>query len=137
MFNWFQKKKRATVLLVDDESAVILPLKERLEANDYEVITACNGQQGLVRAITRHPDLILLDTNMPYMTGIQMLERLREHHAGRHMTVMMVTGCKVIDNVNNADKLGVEDYVTKPFNTHELMMKIENLLQRKGVLEPV
>ena len=133
MFNWFQKKKRATVLLVDDEPAVIAPLKERLEENDYEVITAYNGQQGLLRALSRNPDIILLDTNMPFMDGIEMLERLREHPAGRHIAVVMVTGCKIIDNINQADKLNIEDYVTKPYNTHELIMKIEQILQQKGV----
>ena len=136
MFGFFSKRKRARLLIVDDEPSIIDPLKERLETSGYEVVTASNGQQGLIRAVKYVPQLIILDTNMPYMDGPEMLERLRENPDLRHTAVIMLTACRTIENLDRTDKLRVEDYVTKPFDTHDLITRIEKVLIKNGILEP-
>jgi len=136
MFGFFNKKKRVRLLIVDDERTVVDTLKERLETSGYEVITASNGQQGLIRAAKYAPQLIILDTNMPYMDGPEMLERLRENPVLRNTAVIMLTACRTIENLDRTDKLQVADYITKPFDSHDLITRIEKVLVKHGILEP-
>jgi DNA-binding response OmpR family regulator len=133
MFGLFGKKKRAKILLVDDDACVVQTLRERLEMNDYAVITACNGRQGLKKALDHKPDIVLLDNDMPIMDGREMLERLRENPRGRDICVIMVTAASLIQDIDHADKCGVDDYILKPFKTHELVLKIEAVLENRGV----
>jgi DNA-binding response OmpR family regulator len=134
MFSFFRKKKRARLLIVDDEQPLVATLRDRLEMAGYEVLTAANGREGLAAAIAESPDLILLDTMMPDMDGHEMLEHLRENPASRDISVIMVTACNLIEDINRADRFGVDEYVVKPFNAHDLMGKIETILERKGVI---
>ena len=134
MFGLFSKKKRARILLVDDDESVVEPLRERLEQSDFEVILAHNGREGLEKAISVDPDIILLDNYMPIMTGPEALERLREHPKGKDLSVIMVTAANRIADIDDADKCGIEDYIIKPFKTHDLIGKIEAIMERKKVL---
>jgi DNA-binding response OmpR family regulator len=133
MFGLFGKKKRATVLLVDDETSIVHVLRERLETCGYAVITAYNGREGLKKALRRKPDVVLLDNDMPIMSGKEMLERLRENPEGRNISVIMVTMASLIRDIEHADKCGVDDYIIKPFNTHDLILKIESILESKKI----
>jgi DNA-binding response OmpR family regulator len=103
---------------------------------DFHVITAANGKEGLEKAVNMHPDLILLDTMMPVMDGHQMLEQLREHPKGRNISVIMVTACGLIDDIDKADSFNVDAYVIKPFSAHDLIAKMRDILERKGILVP-
>jgi len=131
MFGLFGRKKRAKILLVDDDFSIIQTLRERLEMCDYAVITACNGRQGLKKAMDHRPDIVLLDNDMPVMDGREMLERLRENPHSRDICVIMVTGAGLMQDINHADKYGVVDYILKPFNTHDLVLKIEAVLETR------
>ena len=133
MFGIFGRKKRAQILLIDDDISITHTLRERLEMCDYAVITACNGQQGLKKALDHQPDIVLLDSDMPVMDGREMLERLRENPRGRDIRVIMVTAANLIQDIDHADKCGVDDYILKPFKTHELILKIEAILENRGV----
>jgi two-component system sensor histidine kinase ChiS len=137
MFGLFGKKKRAKILLVDDDPSVIQPLRERLEMSDFAVIAASNGREGLEKALDAKPDIILLDNNMPVMNGLEMLERLRENPKGRDICVIMVTAAGRIEDIDHADKCGVDDYIIKPFNTHDLIVKIEAILETRRTLAEV
>jgi two-component system, OmpR family, response regulator len=133
MFGLFNRKKRAKILLVDDDFSITQTLRERLEMCDYAVITACNGQQGLKKALAYKPDIVLLDNDMPVMDGREMLERLRENPSGRDICVIMVTAAGLIQDIDHADKCGVDDYILKPFKTHDLVLKIEAILENRGM----
>lgn len=137
MFGLFGRKKRAKILLVDDDFSIVETLRERLEMCDYAVITAYNGQQGLKKALDHRPDIVLLDNDMPVMDGREMLERLRENPRGRDICVIMVTGAGLIQDINHGDKCGVDDYILKPFNTHDLVLKIEAILETRNVVVKV
>jgi DNA-binding response OmpR family regulator len=137
MFGIFGKKKRAKILLVDDDLSVIHALRERLEMSGFAVIAASDGREGLEKALNMKPDIILLDNNMPVMNGREMLERLRENPKGRDICVIMVTAAGHIEDIDHADKCGVDDYIIKPFNTHDLILKIEAILETRRTLAEV
>jgi two-component system alkaline phosphatase synthesis response regulator PhoP len=125
------KKKTATILVVDDEPDLVSTIKTRLEWNQFNVETAANGQDGLEKAESVRPDLVLLDCNTPVMSGIEMLEQMRQNRKLKDIPVIMVTAvCEPYD-IAAAGSLGVTEYVTKPFDFADLMEKITQILDKK------
>jgi CheY-like chemotaxis protein len=136
MLKWFQKNKKnrePKILIVDDEPDYVSTIRCRLEWNNYEVSTASNGKEGLEKATAEKPDLILLDTSMPVMNGHEMLERLRQHPDMQQIPVIMVTALCEIQDIEKASRLGISDYVAKPFDSAELVQKIANVLKQKSL----
>lgn len=132
MLGLFKTKKKASqvkILVVDDEPDLVSTVEYRLKFANCSVVTATNGQQGLERAATEKPDLILLDTNMPGMNGHEMLERLRADPALKHIPVIMVTARCEPQDIAAASAWGISDYVTKPFDFAQLMDKIHAALK--------
>jgi len=132
MLGLFKGKKKTTqvkILIVDDEPDLVSTVEYRLKFADCQVVTACNGQEGLERAAADKPDLILLDTNMPVMDGHEMLERLRADGGLKHIPVIMLTARCEPQDIAAASAQGVTDYVTKPFDFAELMAKIQAALK--------
>jgi two-component system alkaline phosphatase synthesis response regulator PhoP len=137
MFEFFglmkSKAKRAKILVVDDEPNIIQTLQDRLEMNDYTVVSANNGKEGLDKAINEKPDIVLLDVIMPIMDGHEMLERLRKTEAGRSIAVIMLSARSQTDDIARASACGIEDYIIKPFDLSELLAKIEAILEHRKV----
>lgn len=136
MFSGSKQKKKvipAKILVVDDEPDCISIIRCRLEWCHYEVITASNGEEGLQTAEKERPDLILLDTNMPVMSGQEMLERLRKHPMLNDTPVIMVTALCEKQDIAAASAIGIENYVTKPIDFTSLIEKISNILGNKKV----
>jgi len=133
MFELFKSKKKdskAKILVVDDEPDYLNTIQCRLEWYNYEVVTACNGKEGLEKAIREKPSLILLDTNMPIMNGHEMLERLRNAPEIKDTPVIMVTALCDARDISRASSLGICDYIAKPFHFPQLMEKIEKVLEK-------
>lgn len=126
-----QKKKTATILVVDDEPDLISTIKARLEWNKFNVETASNGIQALEKLELFKPDLILLDGNMPEMSGFQMLEQMRQNSRLKDIPVIMLTAVCDANNIALAGSLGVIEYVTKPFEFNQLVEKIARVLEKK------
>jgi DNA-binding response OmpR family regulator len=124
------KTAHIKILLVDDELDLVDTLQCRLQANNFDVITASDGQEGFEKAINEKPDIILLDTNMPVMNGHEMLERLRKHTDTKDIPVIMCTALCEAQDIAVASAYGIADYVTKPFDCTELVEKITNALER-------
>ena len=122
---------RARILLVDDEPDLLDTIQCRLEANNFDVITASNGKEGLQRAAGSKPDLILLDTNMPVAGGHEMLERIRKNPATTDIPVIMCTALCEARDIAAASAYGITDYVTKPFDYTELIEKITTALEKE------
>lgn len=120
------KKK---ILIIDDEVQLLEMVKIRLEANNYAVVTASNGPDGLKKAEEEKPDLILLDILMAGMDGYQTLEKLKGSDQAKAIPVLMLTAKSQIGDVTRADSLGAVDYVVKPFNPPMLMEKIRKALE--------
>jgi len=131
MLGLFKNKKQVTkpkILVVDDEPDLLSTVEYRLKFADCDVVTACNGREGLEQAVAEMPDLILLDTNMPEMDGHQMLKQLRSAADIKHIPVIMVTAISEPQDIAEASQYGISDYVTKPFNFAELMEKVQGAL---------
>lgn len=132
MLGLFKSKKKtmqARILIVDDEPDLVSTVEYRLKFANYNVITASNGQEGLDRARSEKPDLILLDTNMPVMNGHETLANLRADPDIKDIPVIMLTARCEAQDIAAASAHGVSDYVTKPFDFADLMTKIQAVLK--------
>ena len=128
MLRLFRSRKQATrmkILIVDDEPDLLSTVEYRLKFADCGVVTASNGREGLEKAVSEKPDLILLDTNMPVMNGRQMLEHLRANPELKGIPVIMLTALCEPQDIAAASALGVSDYITKPFDFTDLMEKMK------------
>lgn len=130
-----QDRRKLRVLAVDDEPLTIMLLKDRLEANDYEVLTACDGGEALAVALGAKPDIILLDIMMPVMDGFEVLAKLRACEQGKDIPVIVLSACSQPQDVERAEKLGVSGYLVKPFDINALLGKIEDIAERHLAIE--
>jgi len=119
--------KGKTILVVDDEKEVVDALRNRLEREGYEVLTAYDGKQALEKANDR-PDLILLDIIMPGLDGIEVLSRLKKNIETKHIPVVMVTAKGESKSILDAEDIEVTDYIIKPFDINELVVLIKKYL---------
>lgn len=123
-----EKKKK--ILLIEDEPGLVLTLKDRLNKEGYEVDAAGQGDQGLALALTGAYDLIVLDLMLPGKSGFDVCRDLRQQSVPAPV-LMLTARDQVIDKVLGL-KLGADDYLTKPFDTLELLARIEALLRRSA-----
>jgi DNA-binding response OmpR family regulator len=137
MFDFFRLKKKnakTRILVVDDDPNIMRTLRDRLERNGYDVITASNGKDGLQVALEEKPDVVLLDIIMPIMDGHEMLEALRRQPFGQEPSVIMFTARSQAQDISRANASGIDDYVVKPFDLSELLERIETVIEnRKAV----
>jgi DNA-binding response OmpR family regulator len=119
---------RKKILLVDDSSTVLLMERMILQKSHYDVVTANDGQEGVERARSERPDLILMDVVMPRMDGFEACRRLREQEDTRSIPVIMVTTRGELQSVESGYASGCSDYVTKPINGLELLAKVRSCL---------
>jgi two-component system KDP operon response regulator KdpE len=126
-------KDAARVLLVDDDAKLVRLLRESLESEGYEVLSASNGLEGLRELYTGRPDLLVLDIMMPRMDGWETLRRVRE------MSDVPVIALSARDEESDrlrGFELGADDYVTKPFSLAEFNARIRAVLARAARKDP-
>jgi two-component system KDP operon response regulator KdpE len=116
-----------SVLLIDDEPPLRRTLGITLKARKYEVHSAASGEEGLAAAAAMRPDLVILDLGLPDMEGTQVVRRLR---AWTDVPILVLSGRS--DSVDKVDALdaGADDYVTKPFETDELLARLRAMARR-------
>ncbi len=119
----------AKILVVDDEPDIVEIIQITLEAADFQVITAGNGEEALERAREERPDLILLDVMMPKMDGYTACSQLKE--IGDRTPIVMLTARGETEAVTRAHQAGAEDYIVKPFNQATLLGKVKKALERR------
>jgi DNA-binding response OmpR family regulator len=119
---------RKKILLVDDSSTVLLMERMILSRNEFEVITAKDGVEGLEKARAERPDLILMDVVMPRMDGFEACRRLRQEPDINRIPVIMVTTRGELASMEAGFASGCSDYVTKPINGSELLTKVRSCL---------
>ena len=127
------------ILSVDDSRTIRLIVGRSLRPYDCIMCEAGNGEEGLALAAREKPDLILLDVTMPVMDGVTMLTKLKEDPALMAIPVIMLTAESGRDNVLNIARLGVRDYLVKPFKEEQLIGKVSQIvpLQKKDAITPV
>jgi two-component system, OmpR family, KDP operon response regulator KdpE len=122
----------ATVLIVDDEPQIRRVLRTTLTSEGYAVVEAKSGDEALEKMRSDRPDLVLLDANMPGITG---LETCREIRRTSDVSIIMVTVRNSERDKVNALDAGADDYVVKPFGAEELMARIRAALRRSGPVD--
>jgi DNA-binding response OmpR family regulator len=118
------------ILLVEDNRDFAATLAANLEREGYEVAIAPTGPDGLVRARSSAPDLIILDLMLPGMSGYTLLQRLRD--AGHETPVLIMTARGTEDEKIRGFRLGADDYVVKPCGLREILARVRALLRRSG-----
>jgi serine phosphatase RsbU (regulator of sigma subunit) len=125
------------ILIVDDNPANVEIFQARLAANNYEIITASDGEEGLALAKDRLPDLILLDIMMPKMDGIEVCRHLRADSALPFMPIIMVTAKTDSKDVVAGLEAGADEYLTKPVDHAALVARVKSMLRIKSLHDTV
>lgn len=127
--------KRNKLLVVDDEHLIRWSLEQNLKKQGYEVVTAGSGEDALRLVREEQPDLVLLDIQLPGISGIDVLEKIKDHD--EDIIVIMVTANSGLENAVRAMRLGAYDYVSKPFNLEELSIVVRKALDTSDLKQEV
>jgi two-component system cell cycle response regulator DivK len=122
------------ILLVEDNEMNRDMLSRRLQRKGYVVLIAHDGEQGLAKACSEIPDLILMDISLPFIDGYEVTRRLKANPRTRHIPVIALTAHALLTDRDKALKAGCNDYDTKPVDFGRLTEKIENLLVNEETL---
>jgi two-component system phosphate regulon response regulator PhoB len=121
---------RPSVLVAEDEGALVTLLRYNLEREGYRVLEAMDGEEALLIASEEKPDLVLLDWMLPQLSGIEVCRRLRGRQETRNVPIIMLTARgEESDRIRGLDT-GADDYLTKPFSMMELMARLRAVMRR-------
>ena len=121
---------QSSILVVDDEDTLRLGMKARLETQGFNVDTAANGEEAMTKLQQQSFDLVLLDINMPFVNGIQVLEYITAEH--QDTDVIMLTGFSDFSLAMECLKKGAKDYLVKPIDTSELVARLKSFLRARA-----
>lgn len=127
--------KHNKLLVVDDEHLIRWSLEQNLKKQGYDVVTAASGEDALRLVREEQPDLVLLDIQLPGITGIDVLEKIKE--IDEELIVIMVTANSGLENAVTAMRLGAYDYISKPFNLDELSIIVKKALDASELKQEV
>ena len=122
------------ILVIEDEPQMLLGLRDNLELEGYEVQTAADGDEGLGKASSFNPDLVILDVMLPKRNGFDVCRELRARSAT--LPIVMLTARSAETDKVLGLELGADDYVTKPFSITELLARVRAVLRRAGPQKP-
>ena len=128
-------KKQHRILIVDDNPANCELLEAYLDSVDCETEVAVDGRQALEKAVSFQPDLILLDVMMPKLSGFEVCEKIKRDPQLKNIMILMVTALNELGDIERAVNAGTNDFLSKPVNRIELLKRVENLLELKGVTD--
>jgi len=126
-------KTNSTVLIIDDEPALRMGLSAKIKRQGYQVVTACDGLDGLQKAKDFLPDLIVSDVMMPPPNGFELRKLMAQDSQLSSIPFIFLTARTGIDDRVNGIRDGADDYITKPFDTEELLARMEAVLRRVHV----
>ncbi|MBN2590248.1 MAG: response regulator [Sedimentisphaerales bacterium] len=122
------------VLIVDDEIHIVHVVAIKLRNNGYEVISANNGAEAYELACDIKPDIIVTDFQMPVMTGMELVEKLRENEQTKNIPVIMLTARSFAVTKEQREQLHISDCLSKPFSPRELLVNIEDILYQNELV---
>jgi len=120
------------ILVIDDEADIVDTVAFMLRSRGYDVITACDGGEGLTKIMLEQPDLVLLDIVMPVMDGFEVCHKLKRDKDAKKIPVIMFTARGDNEAVIKAKQFGADDYIVKPFNLPTLVNKINRLITKQS-----
>jgi len=124
---------KETILIVEDEQINLLLLKRLLNKNGYNTISASDGNEALKLIEENLPDLILLDVMMPGKDGFEVCSNVKSKLETKNIPIILLTALNAREDIDKGIKCGVDDFVSKPFNTNELLFRISSLLRIKNL----
>lgn len=125
----------ATVLIVEDDPAMMRGLEDNFRMTGYDVLTACDGPQGLETTLKERPDLVILDVMLPGINGYEVCSGIREKDLD--MPIIMLTAKDRDSDVVLGLDVGADDYVRKPFSIRELLARANAFMRRRRMCEPM
>ena len=127
------EERRGTILIVDDEESIRDILYRKLQSQGYDCVVAVDGKDALWKAFMQDFDLVFMDIKMPGMSGMEVLPKMLTDHPDT--CVIMVTAVSDIQTAVESMKRGAYDYLTKPFNLDDLIMRTERALERRRLVQ--
>ena len=131
--------QKAKILIVDDDPDIIEAMSAVLEAHDYTVVSARDGEEGLARLREEKPNLMILDLLMPRMDGFTVCKELADPRWAKYGNIPILILTSVREEASRRRyeletglQLNVDDYVEKPIDPHSLLARVEKLLKKKG-----
>lgn len=121
------------VLVVDDEMHIVHVVAIKLRNNGYDVITASNGAEAFELASKSKPDIIVTDCQMPVMTGIELVTKLRQTEETKDIPVIVLTARSFSVEDEQKQELQISECISKPFSPRELLRSVEDILYQKSV----
>ena len=123
------KLDKCKILIVDDIQDNVIMLGAHLKSKGYNVITANNGVKALSLAVQESPDLIMMDINMPQLSGLDACAQLKQNTATRNIPVILVTAHSDVDDIVTGFEVGADDYLIKPYNYMEMQARVRSMLR--------
>jgi PleD family two-component response regulator len=117
------------VLVADDDKDIINIIRYSLDSDQFEVLEAANGKEALGMVFARSPDILILDIMMSEMDGYMVCEELKEHDSTKNLPIIILSAKTSVDDKVKAMSLGIDDYMTKPFDPRELEARIKMRLK--------
>jgi len=124
------KRPKASILIVEDDPAILKGLLDLLVFNGYDVAGVEDGGEGLQSALEGKYDLVILDVMLPTLDGFSICKQIREKKPGQAIIILTAKGSE--DDIVTGFKAGADDYISKPFSLRELMVRVEATLRRAG-----
>jgi two-component system alkaline phosphatase synthesis response regulator PhoP len=119
------------VLVVDDEIHIVHVVAIKLRNNGYEVLSAENGADAFRLACDEKPDIVVTDYQMPVMTGLELVEKLRQNESTKDIPVIMLTARNFNVDDEQKQQLLISEFLSKPFSPKELLRSVEDILYQK------
>ena len=126
------RHEKLKILIVDDEPDIPELLKLSLISEPYEFLVAYNGEQAIDATLKEQPDLILLDIMMPDMDGYEVVEQLKKSKTASDIPVIMISAKTAVEDKVKGMELGIDDYISKPFDKREVKARIKMVMRRLG-----
>lgn len=123
------------VLVIDDEVHIIHVVGIKLRNNGFEVISAGDGREGFELAMQEQPDIVVTDFQMPGMTGLELVQKLRQEDSTKDTPVIMLTARSFDVDDQQRKELRISDFLSKPFSPKELLRTIEDILHEQQVMQ--
>ena len=121
------------ILVADDEAHILYVVSMKLRNAGFEVITAVDGEEALELCIAEHPDLLITDYQMPFLTGLELCKRMRQQPSTRDIPAMMLTARGFDIESQEMAEAGISAVLAKPFSPREVLQKVNELLSPVAV----
>ena len=130
-----RKNKKEIILIVEDNVEIQESLKELLEKDNYQIVQAFNGIEGLKLANTTMPNLIISDVMMPEMDGIELSQKIKNNSITSHIPIIILTAKTATKDKTEGYETGADEYIIKPYDEEFLRTRVKNLLKSRKILK--